>query len=595
MIPTRREFLTTFFASLEANGVRYCVMRNYDDLYADVSTDVDMLLSSYSLARFERCLHEAAERAGFHFVHSARYVNHSRVFWHPRAGFIRIDFETDVRWRLFTVLNARELLDRRRRRQEFFIPHPEDESAILFVAAIWRGLLSERYRRQLATLHAACPDPSGLRRSLVRAFGPAGQTLADLQAQAITGSFDQKLVQRVRRSLLFQTHLHRWRLAALARNTISDVIRLEHRLRRPAGISFLFVSSHARPRNFAALLEQLNFLFPVKKCVIQSFDLTAQAMARARWGFRLRWLRLKTLFKGGLFLRAYHLATDADLPRVVRTHARYLYPSRTFVCGEDSAGRLYFAHVSTGFMSTSAPDPAAGNPDFSEQFIKFTSDILERGSDPGVGRQPRRGRFCALVGLDGSGKTTLARNLCDVFTAGGRFNGVRYFHWRPKVRHRVELPLPEFQNLPRKTPSPRNSWNALLSAGRLLKNVTLINLAWLVHVRPLLDRGYLVLVDRYFYNYHLDPVSVKYTGPARWLALAQKWFPRPDAVITLSAPIEVLLQRKQELTDAEIIRQAALLGTMTFDTGKVLRADASLPAEQVARNIMSEIIKTAAD
>jgi hypothetical protein len=594
MIPSRREFLTTFFASLEANGVRYCVMRNYENLYADASTDVDVLLSPYSLERFERCLRGAAEQTGFHFVHSARYVNYSHVFWHPRAGFIRIDFETEVRWRLFTVLNARELLDRRQRHQEFFIPHPEDESVILFVAAIWRGLLSDRYRQQLATLHLGCVDPTGLRRILVRAFGEAGRVLAAFQAQAVTGTFDQRLVRRVRRSLLFQTHLHWRRLIDLGRNSVSDFVRLGNRLRRPAGVSFLFVSSHERPRNFDDLMRRINFLFPAKKCIIQSFDLTAQGTTRARWGLRLRWLRLWTLFKGGLFLRAYRLAKDADLPRVVRTHARYLYPSRTFVCGEDSGGRLYFAHVSTGFMTTSAPGPAAGDQDFSERFIEFISDILERGSDPTVGRKHRRGIFCALVGLDGSGKTTLARNLCEVSAAGDSFNGVRYFHWRPKVFHRVELPLPEFQNLPRKAPQPKNLWNALLSAGRLAKNAVLINLAWLVHVRPLVDRGYLVLVDRYIYNYHLDPVSVKYAGPAWLLTLAQKWFPRPDAVITLNAPMEVLLQRKQELPDAEIIRQTAVLGAMRFDTGQVVRSDASLPAKKVAQYTMSQIVKVAA-
>jgi len=594
MIPTRQEFLTTFFVSLEANGVRYCLMRNYDDLYADVATDVDILLSSYSLERFERCLHEAAAQSGFHFVHSARYVNYSRVFWHPRAGFIRIDFETDVRWRLFTVLNARELLDRRRRHQEFFIPHPADESAILFVAAIWRGWISERYRRQLAALQLACPEATDLRRTLVRAFGAAGDELADFQAQAATGTFDEALVKRVRRSLLFQAHRHGWRLVALVRNTISDFIRLEQRLRRPAGVSFLFVSSHARPQNFDALLEHLNFLFPVKKCVLQSFDLTVQTPSQARWGLRLRWLRFRTLFKGGLFLRAYRLKVDADLPHVLRSHAHYLYPSRTFVCAEDSAGRLYFAHVSTGFMTTSTPGSADG-PDFSERFIKFTSDILKRTSDPAVARQRRRGMFCTLVGLDGSGKTTLALNLCDVAAAGDRFLGVRYSHWRPKVFGRVEFPLPEFQNLPRKSSLPRNLWNAWLSTGRLIKNAVLFNLAWWVHVRPLVHRGYLVLVDRYFYNYHLDPVSVKYTGPDWLLLLAQKMFPRPDAVITLSAPKEVLLQRKQELSAAEITRQVAVLGTMQFGTGQVIRADASLQAETVARNTMNAIVQAAGD
>jgi thymidylate kinase len=594
MIPTRQSFLTTFFASLEANGVRYCLLRNYHDLYADADTDVDLMVSEYSLERFERCLRTAAELTGFHFVHSARYVNYSHVFWHPRAGFIRIDFETDVRWRLFTVLSARELLDRRQRHQEFFIPHPEDESVVLFVTALWRGLLSERYRKQLAALYAACPDPASLRQTLGRAFGAAGETLADFQAQAATGRFDRKLVTRVRLSLVFQAHWRWWRWKALVRNTVSDVIRLGNRVRQPAGVSLLFVSANERPRNFDDLMRRINFLFPPKKCIIQSFDITAQATPRARWSLRLRWLRLRTLFKGGLFVRAYRLARDADLPKVVSRHARYWYPGRTFVCGEDSAGRLYFAHVSTGFMTASAPQETAAGQDFSGRFVKFISDILERSSGP-IGADTRqRGMFCVLVGLDGAGKTTLARNLCDVSVAGGNFHGVRYFHWRPKIFRRVELPLPEFQNRPRKLPLPHNFWNALLSAGRLAKNAALIQLAWRLHVRPLLERGYLVLVDRYCYNYQLDPASVKYAGPPWLLALALKWFPRPDAVIALRAPREVLRQRKQELSDAEILRQTATLDAMPFNARWVVRADASLPAEELARKTMTEIIKAAA-
>jgi thymidylate kinase len=637
MIPSREIFLTTFFASLERNGVRYCVMRNYDNLYGDASTDVDMLLSPYSLERFERCLREAADQAGFQFVHSARYVNYSHVFWHPRAGFIRIDFETQLRWRLFTLLNARELLDRRRRYQEFFIPHPEDESAILFLAALWRGQLSERYRRQLAALHLACQDADGLRRTLKRAFGEAGGALADFQAQAITEPFDQAVVKRVRRSLLFLTPRHWWRLTALLRNTGSDFIRLRSRLRRPAGISLLFVSAHERPQNFQDLIQRINFLFPVEKCSIRTFDLTAQATPRARWSLRLRGLRFRTLFKGGLFLRAYRVARDADVAPVLRAHAHYVYPSRTFVCGEDKAGRLYFAHVRTGFMTTSPPGPAASDKDFSHSFIKFILDILERDTDVGWGRpgpetrvlplrlhrpsrnegeagvehqhekednlipavscpsqvrKGRRGMFCALVGLDGSGKTTLARNLCDLTAAGCRFNGVRYFHWRPKVFRHVELPLPEFQNLPRKTPQARNFWSLLLSAIRLLKNAALVNLACRVHVRPLLARGYLVLVDRYFYNYHLDPVSVKYTGPAWLLTRAEKWFPGPDAVITLSASADVLLRRKQELTQAEILEQGAVLQRLKFSSSQIIRADAAEPPEIVAEKIMAELIRT---
>ena len=594
MINTRRKFLTAFFTALEANGVRYCILRNYDDLYADISTDVDMIVSPYSLKRFERCLRETADQTGFHFVHAARYVNYSFVFWHPVAKFVRIDFETDLRWRLFTVLSTRAMLDARRRHEEFFIPHPEHESVVIFVAAIWRGYITPRYRAQLAILYRECSDKESLRKVLIRAFGPVGETLAAFQAQAESASFDGKFCNRVRWGLMMQSHLSWARVADLIHNTASDCIRFWERLRRPAGISFLYVSSHKQPRDFDELKREINFLFPEKKCVFTSFDLTRPGsdLRQANWNWALRSRRLWTMFKGGLFVRAYRLAKDQDLPRVARTYARYIFARRTFMCVEDSAGRLYFAHIGSGFMSTIEPESAVDGQNFSRLFIEFISAILERESAPLPAARPQRGLFCVLVGLDGSGKTTLGRNLCDVSLTGSRFRGIRYFHWRPKVFNPVEFPLPEFKDTPRKPAEKRTIANSITSLLRISKNALLSSFAWHLRVRPLLKRGYLVIVDRYFYNYRLDPASVKFTGSPAQLDFMENFFPCPDLVVKLRAPREVLLARKRELSDEEIIRQAKALDDLTFDTGRTVVADATQPANEVARNTMAEITRT---
>ena len=59
----RRQFLSLFFGDLEQNGIRYCIQRNYDNLYdGDAATDLDMIISEYSRNRFERCLREAAAK-----------------------------------------------------------------------------------------------------------------------------------------------------------------------------------------------------------------------------------------------------------------------------------------------------------------------------------------------------------------------------------------------------------------------------------------------------------------------------------------------------------------------------------------------------
>jgi len=588
----RREFLTTLFASLDANGVRYCVLRNYDQLFEATGTDVDLLVSPYSRARFARCMHEAAAQSGYRFVQATRFANYSHVYWHPAAGFIRMDFETEVRWRLFPVLSARDILDARQPRDGFFVPHPKHESVIILSGALWRGSLSDRYCGQLARLSAASTDKTELHQALSDAFGAIGGELDEFKAHVTAHEFDREFCTRVRRSLVWITLQSGRRFLALFQNATTDLLRLIGRLRRPAGLSLLFVSSSSRERYFENLVHQVEELFPSAKCVVQSLDLTRQQ--RLSLGLRQHMLRLRALFKGGLFICSCRSAQDRDLSPAIRSLARCRYRSRTIVGAEDGTNRLYFGHVGTGFMTTSKPRGTTGERDFSRMFIEFATAVLEHSATQEakpLSSGCRRGIFCVLVGLDGAGKTTLARNLCDLAARERPFAGARYFHWRPKILRPVEFPLPEFQNLPRKKAAAKTLRNTALSAVRLVKNIFLINAAYQLRLRPLLRRGFLVLVDRYFYNYYLDPVSMKYSGPSSWIECARRLLPKPDVVITLRAPKEVLIQRKQELTEAEILRQAATLETVEFKPARVIAADASRPAEEVARIALAEIVK----
>ena len=584
----RKRFLTRFFGLLEANGVRYCMLRNYDDLYGNPTTDLDMIVSEHSLKCFEQCLRESAEEMDFHFVHAARYVNFSWVFWNPLAGFIRVDYETDIRWRVFTVLSAREVLDRSRRHQEFFIPHPEHEIAILFVAALWRGELTDRYRHQLGKLYAACEDKESLRESLMISFGQAGHAMTDFED--LPSMFDQRFFSWLRLSLALRTHLIWPRFPGVFKNLWIDALRFVERVFNAAGVSLLFVSSNEKQPDFTEMLREIEFLFPIKKNLLEHVDLSKSTLTSHGW--RMRWRRVRTMFKGGLYIRAYRVTNDSDIPRVIRSHTRHIYSARTFICGEDSGGKLYFGHAKSGFM-TSVDNGDDGGMTFRKSFIEFVSDVLERAKS--LSRQSEAlspGLFCVLVGLDGSGKTTLGRNLCDLSVVGDRFAGVRYFHWRPKVFRRVEWPLPEFKETPRKPQMSPGLFNTVLSAFRITRNGMLARIAWHLKVRPLVKQGYLVLVDRYFYNYHLDPTSVKFSAPAGLLKFLQRLFPSPDLVVKLRAPKDVLLARKQELSPEQIGIQVQRMDSLDVAPAQVVLADATLPAEQVARTVMAEMVNS---
>ena len=79
MKAARRAFLTTFFRILDRDGVPYCVLRNYDAIYEDTGSDIDLAVELEDLQRLIKGLEEAGQATDFHFIHRARYINYSFV------------------------------------------------------------------------------------------------------------------------------------------------------------------------------------------------------------------------------------------------------------------------------------------------------------------------------------------------------------------------------------------------------------------------------------------------------------------------------------------------------------------------------------
>src|SRR5438445_43928 len=141
----RGEFLSALFRTLDQKSVPYCVQRNYQNIYAESSSDVDLLVELEHLAAINECLTKAAATTDYHLIHTARYINYSYVFspllgarpspLAPRPSLLlRLDIETEIRWRCFPILSAKAVIGLRRKQDGFYVPHPRHESVILFGA-----------------------------------------------------------------------------------------------------------------------------------------------------------------------------------------------------------------------------------------------------------------------------------------------------------------------------------------------------------------------------------------------------------------------------------------------------------------------------
>ncbi|MBW3660109.1 MAG: thymidylate kinase-like protein, partial [Gemmatimonadetes bacterium] len=115
-------------------------------------------------------------------------------------------------------------------------------------------------------------------------------------------------------------------------------------------------------------------------------------------------------------------------------------------------------------------------------------------------------------------------------------------------------------------------------------------LGYLLEIRPALRRSTLVLFDRYFDDVVVDPARYRYGASARLARVVGRSVPRPDSLVVLDAPVDVLRSRKQEVTPMEMERQRKAYLRLAGRLGSARVVDASRPIEavvdEVARIVM---------
>lgn len=167
------------------------------------------------------------------------------------------------------------------------------------------------------------------------------------------------------------------------------------------------------------------------------------------------------------------------------------------------------------------------------------------------------GAFVVFIGPDGSGKTTAARGLLNSAAAEKLFARRFYFHttfpFLPKLR-RIALSLgiarpveTEEAGPPSKRLQPLPLLRSMLYPVYYGVN-NFLGRFWLW--KQMKNGGALVVLDRYFYEYLIDP---QFSRCPRWLlSLLLRLIPKPDALIYLKADPQTVYRRKGELPLAEV-------------------------------------------
>jgi len=149
----------------------------------------------------------------------------------------------------------------------------------------------------------------------------------------------------------------------------------------------------------------------------------------------------------------------------------------------------------------------------------------------------KRKIIVSLIGVDGSGKTTLAKKLNKTF------KGSKYLHLKPYILFLDRRTVIKHPQHHKKSPY-------LLSLLRIL--------SWLISYKIFFftnKNKRIYIFDRYAHDVLIDPLRYKHSLSLSLTKFILNFFPKPDLWIFLNPSLKTIKSRKHELSDNELKRQ----------------------------------------
>jgi thymidylate kinase len=193
----------------------------------------------------------------------------------------------------------------------------------------------------------------------------------------------------------------------------------------------------------------------------------------------------------------------------------------------------------------------------------------------------------ALLGPDGSGKSSVASALVQRTDLPLYRQYARSVHWKPQILPR----LGKASGQPPATPYEKPSRSLLGSCCYFLVHLVEFVIGAFARIRPVLYANGLVVLDRYYYDFFVDTARYRLHLPTRVIELGCRVIPPADLVFVLDAPPAMLLRRKQEVALNELERQREAYRHLQDRFPNATVVDAAQPLERVVDDIRRRLME----
>lgn len=181
------------------------------------------------------------------------------------------------------------------------------------------------------------------------------------------------------------------------------------------------------------------------------------------------------------------------------------------------------------------------------------------------------GQIVAVFGPDGSGKSTIYKTLQQICER----NHIKLDnqHWRPGFLPYKRKIWDVNRNESFTKPHSKSLRNSLISIIILIYIYFDFILGYYFILKPKLKKGINIYYERYFYDLLIDPQRYRLSLPRNFLQMLASIVIKPDIIILLEAPSNIIYARKQELTKEEIDRQRTKLDFVFLNKKNVYKID----------------------